>query len=970
MRGFLAIIWLLQFCGIFCTNCVHFWEKWQSCPIMTQLPSSLFPCFKANDGTYLLINTEMDMANMQCDYKAADVDLFQCLQIGEISKIDFSNCIFPTTFLKDYIFKTKISYFSLTYNKTDIINHDIIINELEFLKTVFIVGAVTSLSINIKFENLPMMNTISLYQTNFSNFTFHTLPELQKLSMVNCSISHLSSSVFRNLSSLLLLNLGENLMEELPIDVFEGLNSLQVLHLHSNRFKILKNEWFKPLKSLRFLNLFYNQLTMISAELVQSLPNLVALNTSYNPITELLNDTFHKALPLEMISMDNCSLQWLPSSLFQNSRFLSNVSFEDNEILMIPSTLFSRNLLLVSISFDNNKLSQLHKNTFVKLSSLSVLLLGRNKISNLPSKIFSDLHNLIDLDLNSNKLNSLDSIIFQNLSKLQSLDLSQNNLILFSGVYPFGYSPFLSMINLSRNNFIEFPVLNWNSRNPIQLDISYNNLSVVTLSIMSHEKTKVDMRFNPISIISIEQISDESKKEPVIYNLENFTFVCDCKLQGFLKFLENPLSQTVFPNSRAMSCSYPEEYKGVILTEISPIYSICPVSPVCPQNCQCFENDLEEVIVDCRKKDLYEPPEQLPLRSVTIYLDQNNLTEFNINSTYWENVTELHLSNNFLTSLQNWHIPNLRILKLNGNQLGKLPISLMDHVQETSNFEIYLADNSWLCNCEATSFKQWYTRNLDKIFDSNVTYCKRKISNKPTFSEQLIREVSIDLFCPKAPKLLTGEIIAISLTVISISVLLLCSAVCYYRFSKVIMAFLYSRNLYCRCCDRHLKEEEKMYDAFICYGSADQDVMLEILQNLEPTYHLCVHERDWVPGYPISHQIVHSVQNSRKTVILLSKEFLESMWFQVEFRTAYNQMMEDKKHRLILVIIGNLDNVNELESDLRYLLSTKTYLEWGKKWFWEKLRYALRHRCKKEKNFENKNQQKISEDIQMDVIVL
>jgi hypothetical protein len=112
----------------------------------------------------------------------------------------------------------------------------------------------------------------------------------------------------------------------------------------------------------------------------------------------------------------------------------------------------------------------------------------------------------------------------------------------------------------------------------------------------------------------------------------------------------------------------------------------------------------------------------------------------------------------------------------------------------------------------------------------------------------------------------------------------------------------------------------------------------------EQHYKLCIHERDWLPGNLISWNIVNSVQNSRRTILILSKEFIQSIWFQVEFHTAYYQMLEDKMDRVIVVVRGELPPKEDLDKDLVFLLTTKTYLTWGEKWFWEKLRYALPHK--------------------------
>ncbi|UYV67531.1 hypothetical protein LAZ67_5001137 [Cordylochernes scorpioides] len=144
-------------------------------------------------------------------------------------------------------------------------------------------------------------------------------------------------------------------------------------------------------------------------------------------------------------------------------------------------------------------------------------------------------------------------------------------------------------------------------------------------------------------------------------------------------------------------------------------------------------------------------------------------------------------------------------------------------------------------------------------------------------------------------------------------------------------------------------DEDKTYDAFICYSHEDRDVAVELSAELEsksPFYTLCIHERDWTPGNTISFNVFQSVRESRRTVLVLSEVFLKSPWFPIEFKTVFHQMMEDRMDRIILVIKGELPDSSTLDPDLQLLLQTKTYLEWNERWFWEKIRYALPHKKK------------------------
>jgi len=43
---------------------------------------------------------------------------------------------------------------------------------------------------------------------------------------------------------------------------------------------------------------------------------------------------------------------------------------------------------------------------------------------------------------------------------------------------------------------------------------------------------------------------------------------------------------------------------------------------------------------------------------------------------------------------------------------------------------------------------------------------------------------------------------------------------------------------------------------------------------------------------------------------------------------------------LILIFIGKI-NTKDFDPDIRFWLKTSTFLQWGEKMFWEKLRYAM-----------------------------
>ena len=116
-----------------------------------------------------------------------------------------------------------------------------------------------------------------------------------------------------------------------------------------------------------------------------------------------------------------------------------------------------------------------------------------------------------------------------------------------------------------------------------------------------------------------------------------------------------------------------------------------------------------------------------------------------------------------------------------------------------------------------------------------------------------------------------------------------------------ILIYLYSKSWSRRFFNEEYIDKDKNYDAFISYSHEDRDYVertlltgLEEATDSEFRYKVCVHSRDWNVGEDIPSQIFRSVEDSRKTIIVLSQNYIESKWSDMEFKAAHKKALVDK----------------------------------------------------------------------------
>ncbi|CAG7820427.1 unnamed protein product [Allacma fusca] len=153
------------------------------------------------------------------------------------------------------------------------------------------------------------------------------------------------------------------------------------------------------------------------------------------------------------------------------------------------------------------------------------------------------------------------------------------------------------------------------------------------------------------------------------------------------------------------------------------------------------------------------------------------------------------------------------------------------------------------------------------------------------------------------------------------------------------------------------------FDIFVSYNHSDRGFIENYLvphlegysgndeetanENSMP-FKICIHERDFKAGVPITENIVDFVDRSRKVVVIVSKSYLESQWCLYEMNLAYHRLIESYRKDFVVVLLEDIPSSLRTKS-LNFLLLSRTYLEWPgvtsslseQNTFWKRIRNSL-----------------------------
>uniref|UniRef100_T1JEM9 TIR domain-containing protein n=1 Tax=Strigamia maritima TaxID=126957 RepID=T1JEM9_STRMM len=812
---------------------------------------------------------------------------------------------------------------------------------LAFLKRLpYLVGDRYSVKIS-NFCNNPAkinnhLNLSEIFENLISSFKKQGYVIILK--MPNNCLTSITGSLGKHYSSYVSeLNFRFNKLTQIPTFP-HSFDSLITFDVSNNNVGTVSNNDFNNTLNLEQLNLSNNNLTSLPDNLLLNLKNLDELDLSYNRISVLPERFLQENPKLRKFNIANNMLTLFPQDFFENSRTIENINLSHNR--------FTRIFINFKLQLKSLKVLRLESNNIKSISFLNIehckdlkeLILTNNQIHYI-FRVHNSRYNLdLNFDISNNKMWELHFPLTSYINNAGTFDMSNNCFAKYSFL-----RHFISRIDQEiitnfkcSNCCLDSIKTGMFSYISSKIDIPFNKINELDENSLKEFRriTHVNLSHNRISHVDLTlfQINYQNHTELVHFDLSYNPFECDCKLNKFIKYLRNPnqIKSFIFKTENNF-CSEPIEMRGTSLITIDKKL-FCEYPQNCPLPCHCYVDDLDDitfVLIVCSDSSLTSFP-SIPNynSSVAIHLNlsRNQISSLpEQNNPVWSKVTILDLSYNQLKSLENMPVtPKLTILYLNNNFLTAID----DQIESLSHLsEIKLANNPWKCNCKMSKF----LINSSFFHEKSVLTCEKDNS--------IYYFTDIDHICNNL------HLLWLLLPIILIVIIISAIVVLFNNYKSEILYYMFAKGICLRFVCEEDVDADKVYDAFVSYSSEDEDWIADFLvPGLEsgiPSYKLCLHNRDWPAGEFITDQIVRSVGNSRRTILVLTDNYFKSGWSRLEFDIAYQQGLKDKVNRLIAVVPNEVPDLSKIDQDFKTFITLTTYVEAKKPYFWRKLRASM-----------------------------
>lgn len=889
-------------------------------------------------------------------------DLFH--HLGQLLVLDLSQNLLTSHYINNNTFAglLRLRVLNLSHNALTHINSKTF-NDLNILSVLNL----RNNSIGYVDDNAfaPMYN---LFELNLAENRLHTLTDklfdglkvLSKLTLNNNLISIVEASVFEKIPNLKELDLSSNQLQHVP-EAVRYLSDLRTLDLGENQITKFRPGCFKNLIQLNGLRLIDNQIENITKGMFDDLPQLSVLNMAKNRIQSIERGSFDENKVIEAIRLDGNYVSDINGIFVQLSSLLW-LNIAENHLVWFDYAFVPKNLKWLDIHGNYietlGNYYKLQKEINIKTldashnriqevgpmnvpNSIEILFINNNNISKIHDNTFIHKTNLTRVDMYANVLERL---------KMQQLRVAPSKTSIENDIP----QP-LPEFYLGGNPFMCDCEMEWLQR--------INNFT--------------------------------SRQHPKIMDLQNIVCLMPHKRGAEFRTVDSlHISEFVCPYQKhcfqLCNCCGKQD---------------CECDMTCPIGCTCYHDQAwTSNMVDCGNQSSQFLPRHIPADVTELYLDGNNYPELDVaqfrqhtklrhlylnaskieiirNRTFFGLSTlqtlhlhdnrlqklygyefeqlirlkELNLHNNRLSYIGNqtfMYLKSLQILRIDGNQLTTAWLwQLLPTLSSSNGIEtlqqVSMGRNPWSCRCQfLKEMTQFVADNAVIIQDSQDIYCVDE--NAQHVLDFNSTSACSDFYLSSsgsgiAQFILFNDYIPLLITLLTTICLLIIFIILFIFRDPLKLWFFSHYGFFGPPCD----DPEKLYDAVIYHSPKDIEYVIKNIANefecgRPPNLRLCLQYRDLNEDASYI-QLYETACASRKIVMVLTRNFLQTEWARFDLRRAFHEALRGRQYKLI--VIEDPDEVHDAENDIELMpyLKASGVIRISKKDrnFIDKMRYAM-----------------------------
>ena len=674
------------------------------------------------------------------------------------------------------------------------------------------------------------MITVGIFDVAHSVSSECNWTKQKKEVKVNCSGRDLRSVPKLN-DSVTYLDLSHNSITNVLFD--SSLKNLQFLDISWNNIKRVKISSFSPLTKLRFLDLSHCDIRDVDEGIFGGLNALRYLNISYN------RELGFVSLPNITYGLDNTKILSLNLNAI-------NCATGMGTIINIRHLLNISNTNLTELFLTNNRIELFQPGVISTLpKTIEVFSIAENKLSNGP--YFLEIHSM---------------------SNLRVFNMSFQRH--FAGI------SFLSTVVSFCQEKVDSHVQN---RDP-KLD-SY---------VKNHDPKNDNKKLNynisitlPPNLVFLDLQSNRGYGKNV-----NFTFHAAKLKHAYLQ------------NNFVVSFGNIAAKNNIIETlDVSNNYCHRALRPEDGQHLKHYNlsyNDLGQDLEQDTEGEIFKSLTNLEM------LDISFNTILSLPKLLLRNSKKLKYINASNNRLSDWSVDvtemlNLSLLDLSENKLTTINENTRNHFAKSfqqQNLKLDLSKNRILCTCDNEKYLQWLVKYKEHMLNIQNYTCS---TNTAGFDFKSL-DSSLDLLLKHCASY-TGWYIggAAFLAIVSSVILGVILVKNKWKIRYLIYKGKQRLRFNVTSYNQVPTSAHYDYDAFISYSGRElMFVLKEVIPRLEVNCNrtLLIRDRDYLPGIPKVDSIMSSLQESKRTICIVSKKYLESKWRDYELNMARVEGIKDR----------------------------------------------------------------------------